>query len=109
MAPGAPSSCLSQHMHTHRLDVTAALGDTQVPAEDNSLCAGKQHHVANGGVSGKGAERSGLGGLLSVSVQNNSYPNMPLTQESTQMEKTILNLINKTLLLLTLGQKQSIY
>lgn len=46
---------------------------------------------------------------MSVSVQNNSYPNTPLAQEFTQMEKTILNLINKTLLLLTLWPREPIY
>ena len=34
---------------------------------------------------------------------------MPLTQEFTQMEKTTVSLRNKTLLLLTRGQEQSIY
>lgn len=42
-------------------------------------------------------------------MQNNAYPNMPLTQEFIQMEKTVLNLINKTLLLLTLRQERLVY
>lgn len=59
---GSPSLCLSQHAHTHRLDVTAALGasgDARFPVEDDSLCAGKQHHIASRGVSGRGTEGSG--------------------------------------------------
>lgn len=62
MAVGAPSSRLSQHARTQRLDVTAASGasgDARFPAEDDSLCAGKRHHIASGEVLGRGAEGSG--------------------------------------------------
>lgn len=62
MAAGAPSLCLSQHARTHRLDVTAASGasgDTRCPAENDSLCAGKWHHMQAG--ESWGREQRGLG------------------------------------------------
>lgn len=88
-------------MHTHRLDVTAAsgaLGDAGVLRSTARFTPESSTALREGGTRGGDS----MGGIT-VCLSANAYTNVPLAQEFIHIRKVVLNLMNKTLLLLTLG------
>lgn len=103
--PCQPRLLLSQqHAHSHRLGLTAASGawgGCWGPPRAPLTWSGTASQA--GGRWG-GELWGGGGHRLSVSVQSNSYPNVPLNPGIfTRGGKTVFSLVNKTLLSLSRG------
>lgn len=89
-------------MHTHHLDVTAAsgaLGEAGVLRSTARFASESGTALQEGGTWGGDY----MGGGVTVCLSAYAYTNVPLAQEFIHIRKMVLSLMNKTLLLLTLG------